>query len=120
EASEYWKTHLLFGKTSAKKQTGIIGKESIINLLINSVVPLQFCYGELRKKPQLKEQAQDILLHLPPENNNITRGWEELGFLNENAFTSQALLQLKNIYCDNKKCLHCSIGTSILKKTKAV
>ncbi|MGZ5244926.1 MAG: DUF2851 family protein [Bacteroidia bacterium] len=117
DISGYWQTHLLFGKQSTKKQSGNIGKESIVNLLINTVVPLQFCYGELRNKPQLKEQAQNLLLELPPENNNITRSWTSLGLQNQNAADSQALIQLKNNYCEAKKCLYCGIGTSILRKS---
>jgi hypothetical protein len=31
------------------------------------------------------------------------------------AFESQALLELKNNYCDYKKCLQCGIGNKILK-----
>jgi len=34
----------------------------------------------------------------------------------ENAYDSQALLQLKNEYCNNKKCLQCEIGIELLKK----
>jgi len=32
----------------------------------------------------------------------------------ENAFDSQALLQLKKQYCDEKKCLRCRIGHKVL------
>lgn len=117
ETSAYWKTHLLFGKASAKKQSGNMGKESIINLLINTVATLQFSYGELRHKSQIKEQAQNLLYELPAENNNITRNWTALGLPNNNAADSQALIQLKNNYCELKKCLACGIGTSILKKS---
>jgi len=33
----------------------------------------------------------------------------------ENAYDSQALLQLKQSFCDQKKCLTCAIGTDLLK-----
>ncbi len=117
ETSNYWQRHSHFGRQTAKKSSGKIGTESIYNLLINTVVPLQFCYGELRSKPQLKEQAQKLLSELPPENNNITRGWTQLGIENKTAADSQALIQLKNHYCNEKLCLTCAIGTSILRKT---
>ena len=52
---------------------------------------------------------------ITPEKNNITKGFEALGLLNKTAYDSQALIQLKNNYCNQKKCLQCAIGNSILK-----
>jgi hypothetical protein len=40
----------------------------------------------------------------------------DLGQEPDSAYQTQALLQLKNRYCDHKKCLDCSIGNSILKR----
>jgi hypothetical protein len=31
------------------------------------------------------------------------------------AFESQALLQLKNKYCEQKKCLNCQIGVKLVR-----
>jgi hypothetical protein len=50
------------------------------------------------------------------ESNRITKGFELLGLQNKTAFDSQALIQLKNEYCDHKYCLKCSIGNKILKE----
>jgi len=47
--------------------------------------------------------------------NSITAGFQKLGIENRNAFDSQALIELKNEYCDKKRCLDCSVGNSLLK-----
>jgi hypothetical protein len=55
------------------------------------------------------------LENLPAEQNNITEDFVTLGLKINNAFESQALLELKNNYCNYKKCLQCGVGNKILK-----
>jgi hypothetical protein len=50
------------------------------------------------------------------EKNHITEGFVQCGIDNKNAFDSQALIELKNSYCDQKRCLDCAIGNALLKK----
>jgi hypothetical protein len=56
-----------------------------------------------------------LLESLPKEENNIINDFDVLGVKVKNAFESQALLELKNNYCNFKKCLQCGIGNKILK-----
>ena len=49
------------------------------------------------------------------ENNSITNGFKILGIENKNAFDSQALIQLKNDYCNQKRCLECAVGNKLLR-----
>ncbi len=49
------------------------------------------------------------------ESNSITKGFQQLGIENKNAFDSQALIELKNEYCNKKRCLDCGVGNAILK-----
>ena len=49
------------------------------------------------------------------KKNNITDAFVGLGVENKNAFDSQALIQLKNEYCNQKRCLQCSVGNRLLK-----
>ena len=51
---------------------------------------------------------------IPTEKNNIITFWESLNIKSQNAAQTQALLQLKNEYCDHKKCLNCEIGFHVL------
>jgi hypothetical protein len=59
-----------------------------------------------------------FLLQLPPETNSVIARWEELGITSLNAGRTQALLQLKNEYCNEKKCLICSVGNKIINTAK--
>jgi len=113
EPSVYWQTHYLFAHESAphKKKLGI---QSINGILINAVVPFLFCYAYQKSDEDLKEKALQLLEQLPAERNAIIMGWQQLGIKCESAFDSQALLQLKKQYCDEKKCLRCRIGHKVL------
>jgi hypothetical protein len=56
------------------------------------------------------------LEQLNPEKNLITDGWKKINIENKNAFDSQALLELKNSYCDSKICLERAVGNALLKQ----
>jgi len=113
ETSEYWKTHYLFGHESTQR-TKKFGKTSINSILINTVIPFLFCYASQKGIQELKDKALQLLESLPAEQNAVITGWKSVGLQAENAFDSQALLQLKKYYCDDKKCLRCRIGHKVL------
>jgi hypothetical protein len=115
EASDYWHTHYLFDKTSKHKSNHKLGEPMIENIIINSIIPILFCYGHVHSNQQHKEKALFLLENLKAEHNSITRDWQALGFENTNAMQSQSLIQLKNTYCNSKRCLQCGIGTAILR-----
>jgi hypothetical protein len=56
-----------------------------------------------------------ILKEIAAENNSITQKFAAFGIKAENAFESQALLQMRNEYCARSKCLECEIGLELLK-----
>jgi hypothetical protein len=114
EASDYWKTHYTFGKISEPKRK-TLGLSSIDLLIINLVAPILVAYGRWKNDTAMIEKAVDLLMQLKPENNAITRKWAEIGISAGNAATSQSLIELKSQYCDNKKCLSCSLGNALLK-----
>ncbi|MFO7842443.1 MAG: DUF2851 family protein [Bacteroidales bacterium] len=114
--SEYWDTHYHLNKQSVKK-TKPLGQSAIQILFINTVVPFLFVYGKHKGSDDLSERALNLLSMIKPEKNSIISQWKRLGLKPENAFESQALIQLKNNYCTFKKCLHCSIGNFIIKNT---
>ena len=117
ETSIYWKTNYLFGSES-KVRTKRLGEQSINGLIINTVVPFLFCYADQKKNDDLKDSALQILEQLESERNAIITGWKDIGLNADNAFDSQSLLQLKKLYCDEKKCLRCRIGHKILTLPK--
>jgi hypothetical protein len=114
-ASTYWDNHFRFGQISKGKPKNL-SRSSIHLLLVNSVIPFIFVYGKLKNLPEYKEKAIEFLEKLEPEKNNIIKGWHDIGIEAKSAFETQALLQLKNEYCQHKNCLKCDIGNLIISK----
>lgn len=112
--TEYWNTHYRFGKSAAKRSR-LLGAGSIDILLINTVVPFLFIYGRQKGQPAYEERAINLLERLNAEQNTIVKKWGERGVKAMSALDSQALLELKANYCNEKKCLICSIGNRILR-----
>ena len=115
KASEYWEGHYQFGSKSVSKKTKNIGMNTINNLIINVVVPFLFVYGKDKGDQGIMDRAIEILEKLNSEKNSIIKNWEKLGVKSGNALSSQSLLELKNSYCSEKKCLNCNIGNKILQ-----
>ncbi|HEY5507301.1 MAG TPA: DUF2851 family protein [Paludibacter sp.] len=113
EPSDYWKRHYLFSHESPVRDKKL-GTQSINVLLINTVVPFLFCYAQQKNNQTLKDKALQLLEQLPSERNAIITAWQTLGINSASAYDSQALLQLKKQYCDDKKCLRCRIGHKVL------
>ena len=113
-ANDYWHYHYVFDETSAFKKKKL-GAQMIDNILINTVAPILFAYGLHHNEQQYKDKAIAWLEEIPSEKNVITKGFEALKFSNKNSFDSQAYIQLKNEYCNNKRCLECAIGNALLK-----
>ncbi len=114
--SDYWKSHYNFDKASPKKEKSL-SKSFIDLLIINTIVPIQFAYANSLGKENA-ELLIDFLSNIPAEKNNIIEKFTTFGIKSKNAFQSQSLLQLKNEYCNNKKCLQCSVGLELLKDKK--
>lgn len=112
-ASDYWTSHYRFN-TPSKPSVKHLGDEALSNLVINTLVPFLFVYGEETSAHHLKDRALAWLDELPAEENAIITRWSALGATPETAFESQALLQLKNRYCNRKRCLDCHIGTRLI------
>lgn len=113
--SIYWQEHYHFGKVSSKKLIGL-GKDSINNILINTVIPLLACYAEKVDNQELMTRCVNFLEILPAEENHITEMWEGLGLTIKSAFDSQASIELYNSFCTQKRCLQCNVGIEILRK----
>ncbi len=83
-------------------------------ILINTVIPLLFTYGQHKGNDAMKERALSFYEELKAENNYIIRQWKVCGLKVRNAGESQALIQLKKNYCDRKDCLRCRFGQAYL------
>lgn len=111
--NEFWRTHYRFGAEVSPKSCQP-GADSVNNILLNSVAVTLYSYGRYINKQSFIERSVELLENLPFEANHITRRFLDIGVKKGKAARSQALLQLKKRYCDQKKCLDCDIGAKIV------
>lgn len=112
--SEFWKNHYTFKKES-KPTAKVLTKSFIDLLLINTILPIKFCYAK-QKDEIIDEVIVEIANAISSEKNSVTTAFNNLKKVSESALRSQALIQLKTEYCDKNKCLKCAIGSSFLNK----
>lgn len=115
ELSGYWTKHYTFGKPN-ERATTTLSRSSIDIILINTVAPLLYAYGELTGNYEMTDKAIKLLEDLRAENNSIVSHFVSYGIDCPDALTSQALVQLKREYCDARKCIYCKIGHHLLSK----
>lgn len=113
--SDYWHCHYSFGKQSPVS-SGELGVMSRQVLLINTVSPILFAYGKKTATESYCEKAVQLLESLTPERNMIVSQFQNAGIIPRNAFDTQALIQLRNVYCNPHKCLFCMIGQKVLSR----
>ena len=87
----------------------------IDNLIINTIVPLLFSYGKYQGQEVYQQKAIHWLEQTEGESNGIISGFNKFSIKTSSAFDTQALLELKNEFCDKRRCLECAAGHSILK-----
>lgn len=114
-ASEYWQSHFRFDEPQKQSRPRSLGTDSIDNIIINTIAPVQFLYAHYHGKATDQERALQLLSSVAAERNRYTRLWEDHGWRPDNAATSQALLQLFHSYCSGKRCLECAVGLHIIK-----
>lgn len=115
ELSGYWTKHYTFGKPN-ERATATLSRSSTDIILINTVAPLLYAYGELTGNYEMTDKAIKLLEDLRAENNSIVSHFVAYGIDCPDALTSQALVQLKREYCDARKCIYCKIGHHLLSK----
>lgn len=115
ELSGYWTKHYTFGKPN-ERATATLSRSSTDIILINTVAPLLYAYGELTGNYEMTDKAIKLLEDLRAEGNSIVSHFVAYGIDCPDALTSQALVQLKREYCDARKCIYCKIGHHLLSK----
>jgi hypothetical protein len=111
--SSFWETHYHFDKSSEKKIKNL-GKDAIEIIMINTIIPFLFFYGIQKDDQRYKDRAVDFFDNLSPESNSIINKWKKAGIKVKSALETQALIHLKNNYCDRKNCLKCQIGNKLI------
>lgn len=111
----YWRNHYRFDISSAAHGAQL-GKSSIDTLLLNAVAIILFAYGRYIDKEAYIYRSIALLESIKAEKNKVLKHFSALGIQADRASESQALLQMKDVYCNNKRCLDCSLGLHIIKQ----
>jgi len=114
EASSYWETHYMFGKTS-KLSRKKLTKQFVDLLLINTIIPIKFSFAKYKSK-DINDEIIKLIKEISTEKNSIVVAFNRLKPVSKSAIQSQALIQLKANYCDMNKCLQCEIGNVLLTR----
>ena len=110
--SEFWKTHYTFQKQS-KSSTKTLTKSFVDLLLINTILPIKFCYAK-QKGQDIDNVILDIAGNIASEKNSIIDAFNQLKKISKSSLDSQALIQLKSEYCSKNKCLQCAVGNKLV------
>ena len=116
EPSLYWQRHYTFGNPHKPRKKGL--SDSFIDLLIiNTILPIKFCYLQKTGIGDFSE-ILNILQEIPSEENKLVQRFNSMRKNTAvNALQSQALIYLKQNYCDKNACLHCNLGVKVLQGT---
>ncbi len=111
ESSSFWNTHYTFKKPSpysVKK----MGQHAILNLSLNVLIPFMEAIQRSDQAYHVRIKHIRFLHKLTAESNHIIKKWSIFGIEPDNALESQALIQLFNAYCKQKRCIDCQIGAN--------
>ena len=114
KSNSYWNNHYVFEKYGPYRAK-IVGSEMCNMIIINSIIPLLYTYGSLTPDSFILKKSLEWLKQMPAEQNKLIGGWKKAGVTVKRAAASQALTELKNEYCNNRKCLECDIGRQLLQ-----
>lgn len=109
----YWDTHYNFG-TESKKEPKTISVDRIHLIFLNAVMPVRYLFDQENGNAD-SETLFDMVRQIKPEQNSVIESYRRTGAEIGNALESQAYLELKKNFCDQKKCLHCRIGNKIMQ-----
>jgi hypothetical protein len=109
----YFTEHYKLDGPSVPKIKGI-GKSSVENIIINTMAPFLFFYGQQTGKDKFKEAAFECFEDLPFEDNIKTRHFVKAGLKFKSSAESQGIIQLFDNYCKNVRCLDCGVASQIL------
>ena len=110
--TDFWMTHYTFAKAS-KISKKLLTKSFVDLLIINTIIPLKFSYAKSQGQ-NIDNDLFELIKQIKSESNSVVKKFFELKSIKKSALSSQALLQLKQNYCDKNKCLQCAVGNSLI------
>ncbi len=115
EVNPYWDSHFVFDRSTTPQHKSL-GNSFIVNLMINTIVPVLIAYGRTRGEKKYIIQANELLIQLPPESNKVIKELKKIGVIPRNAKESQSCLALYTMYCSKIQCVQCKIGNSSIMR----
>jgi len=114
ETSQFWRTHYSFEKSHRERSKSLT--ERFIDLMIiNTIVPLQFCYNK-KMGIEVSSELLNLIEEVKAENNSVVTAYNKIRPKTAiNAMQSQGLLHLKKQYCDKNACLDCNLGVKLIQ-----
>jgi hypothetical protein len=109
----YWASHYVADAGNIERSLRM-GIASIENVMINTFAPFFYFYGRKLSKPVYIKYAIGLLRECNAEDNFKTRLYAAKKHLIKTGAGSQALLNLYDHYCVQKKCLKCGVAASFL------
>ncbi len=117
EKKDYWNYRYTWGGRRKKRPVRLIGKERVVIILVNALIPAMFAYARKKKDRRLERILHRIYTSQPSSGNDrITKfvthhlfGRKKI----DSARHQQALYQIFNDYCGNKRvsCARCNLTT---------
>lgn len=114
ELQGFWATHYTFSDRVPGCRARALSRDSIDRLLINVALPLRYARQMARQDFEGMQTTVEMLQAIGGENNSITRLFASAGIDSKDAFTSQALIELRREYCEKSKCIYCRFGHRML------
>ena len=110
----FWTDHYTFADPGAPAAPQVMSRGTLLSVVINAIVPLAYAYGLAHSDYDLADRAVDLMQTLPAESNGIVRMFQSAGVACSCAADTQAVIQLRRSYCEQRKCLYCRIGHRVL------
>lgn len=111
----YWGRHYGFGDRTETVMPRTLSNASKELLIINVAAPFYFAHAHLTGDYELAERGTAMLTCLKSEHNSKIESWRVCGLEVKDALRSQALLHLRDEYCDCNRCLDCRFGHYFLR-----
>ncbi len=115
DADDFWRNHFTFNKKSDQEIKVLVGKERVIEIIINVVIPILFLYARIFKKREIRQNALKIFESIKSAktgslirtiNSELIRD----RFKIDTAPMYQGAVQLYKFYCSEERCSECEIG----------
>lgn len=112
----FWGRHCGFGDMGGEiVMPRTLSDASKELLIINVAAPFYYAHAQLTGDIELAERGANMLALLPGERNSKTASWRACGIDADDALRSQALIHLRDEYCDRNRCMDCRFGHYLLR-----